>query len=166
MSGKTKPRTRRRVWPLLDPVRVALNNATALTPEEKARLLTPPKNAYEALRRGQCTEDQWVELAHCCQVAICIEDGGIVKGLRDRLNAADQTLGDIYARATAQPGTPWRAPTLYARELDTVQTMLTAFEFQTGQLSAQEYRAAVNLAIAHQRQRGGELRAVNAGVER
>lgn len=158
MSGKTKPRSRRRVWPLLNPVRVALNNATALTAEEKERLLAPPRAAFEALRRGQCSEAQWVELCNCHLVAQAIEDGGIVKGLRDQLNAADRALGAIYVRATTQPGTAWRAPTLYAHEIETVQTLITAFEFQTGQLSAQEYRAAVDLAIAHHRQRGGEIR--------
>jgi len=166
MSGKTKPRTRRRVWPLLNPLRVALNNATALTAAEKERLHAPPKAAFEALRKGQCSEAQWVELCNCHLIAKAIEDGGIVKGLRERLNAADSALGAIYIRATAQPGNTWRAPTLYAQEIDAVKTLLTAFEFQTGQLSAQEYRAAVNLATAHHRQRGGEIRQVNTEGQR
>jgi hypothetical protein len=155
MSGKTKPKRVRRVWDRLNPITVALNASTLFTEAEREKLMTPLRSAMTALRQGAATEFQWLQLATAAQVALCIEDLGIVRGLRQHFKDADHALCVINERAIA--GGAWRAPTCYGHELVTMDTLLTLYAYQITQLAAGEYRKAVALAKARQLTHGGKV---------
>jgi hypothetical protein len=155
MAGGTKPKRRRQVWERLNPLTVAINAATLLTASEREQLLAPPLAAMQALRTGQCTETGWLHLVTCGHVALCIEEQGIVRGLKAELAESDQALVHIVERATASG--VWKAPTCYGHELAAVSTMLTLHAFQIGKLSAKEYRNAVALAKARHLTQGGKV---------
>ena len=155
MSGKTKPKRVRRVWDRLNPITVALNASTLFTEAEREKLMVPVREAMAALRQAACTEWQWLQLATCAQLALCIEDQGIVRGLREQLKEADYALCQIDERARTSG--PWRPPTCYGHELATIDTLLTLYAFQITQLSAGEYRRAVALAKARQLTHGGKI---------
>lgn len=156
MAGGTKPKRRRQVWERLNPLTVAINAATLLTRDEREQLVGPPRQAFEALRQGRCTEEGWLHLVTCGHVALCIEEQGIVRGLKQQLTASDVALVAIEARATAAGA--WKAPTCYAHELESVGTMLELYTYQIAQLSAKEYRNAVALAKARHLTHGGKAR--------
>lgn len=155
MSGRTKPKRTRRVWDRLNPISVALNASTLFTEAEREKLMLPVREAMAALRQAACTEWQWLQLATCVQVALCIEDQGIVRGLREQLKEADLALCHIDERA--RPSGTWRAPTCYGHELVSIDTLLTLYAFQITQLSAGEYRRAVTLAKGRQLTHGGKV---------
>ncbi|MBW8469835.1 MAG: hypothetical protein K0M67_16340 [Thiobacillus sp.] len=155
MAGKTKPKCTRRVWDRLNPITVALNAATLLNTSERQQVMAPLTSAMDALRRGQSTERQWLHLATCAQLGMCIDDQRIVTGLRDHFKAADLALCHINERAMTT-GT-WRAPTCYGHELATLETMITLYEFQISKLAAGEYRRAIALAKARQLTHGGKV---------
>lgn len=149
MAGRTKPKRTRRVWDgKLNPLEVAINAATRLTKDERDRLMQPMIDAMAGLRQGKATEIDWLRLATCAQVAICIEDQGVVRGLREHLHEADLALSSIAERAHATGA--WRPPTCYGHELVTVDTLLELYAFQIAQLSAKEFRRAAALAKARQ----------------
>lgn len=149
MSGKTKPKCVRRVWERVNPITVALNASTLLTKPEREQIMAPLREARDALRKGACTERQWLFIAVATQVALCIENKGIVRGLREQITAAHQALCAIDERARTTGR--WRAPTCYGHELVSVDTLVTLHAFQISQLAANEFRDAVALAKAHQR---------------
>jgi hypothetical protein len=155
MSGRTKPKRTRRVWDCLNPITVALNASTLFTQAERDSVMAPRRDAMAALRRGQATELQWLHLATCAQVALCIEDLGVVKGLRQQFTEADRALCQIDQRARTPSG--WRPPTCYGHELVTLDTLITLHAFQIEQLSAGEYRRAIALAKARQLTHGGKI---------
>ena len=156
MAGRTKPKRTRQVWDgKLNPLSVALNAATLLTQDERDRLMQPLREAMAALRQGKATETNWLRLATCAQVAICIEDQGVVRGLRQHFNDADVALCAIADRAHATGA--WRSPTCYGHELVTLDTMLQLYAFQIAQLSAKEFRRAAALAKARQLTYGGRV---------
>lgn len=156
MAGRTKPKRTRRVWDgKLNPIEVALNAATKLTAEERAGVMKPRRESLDALRRGEATELQWIHLATCAQVAMCIEDQGIVRGLRQHFEAADLALCAIADRGHTTGA--WRAPTCYGPELASIDTLLMLHAFQIEQLSAKEYRRAIELAKARQLTNGGRI---------
>lgn len=156
MAGKTKPKRRRQVRELLNPIRVAINAATRLTDAEIAGVMQSIDAAAEAMRTGTATAANWLNLVTAAQVAICIEEQGLVRGLYEPLHEADRALAAIEARARAATG-QWSAPTLYAAELLAIRELVHLHRFQIRQLSAGEFRAAVRRAIALQRSRGGRV---------
>ena len=160
MSGKTKPKTRRRIWPLLNPMTVALNNATTLTAEETAQVFAPIRAALEAMRTGKASYADWIQLSTCVQVAQAIEALRVVRGLRMQLAEAAEHLAAIEARALK--GEDWTTPTLYGHELVSLQTLVQIHAFQVQQLSAAEFRAAVSKAKAEVIRNGGRAIIVGA----
>lgn len=161
MAGKTKPKCRRHVVQVQNPVALALNTATCLTPKEVKDVMASVHRAVEAMRTGTATVDNWLNLVTAVSVGISIEDQGVVKGLRTQLQEADVLLAKIEARATASG--PWRSPTLYAHELVAIKELATLHEFQIKQLSAGEFQKAVRLAIARFKDRGAKAKAGATG---
>ena len=155
MAGKTKPKRVRRVWDRLNPLTVAVNASTLFTDAEREKLMTPLRSAMTALRQGTATEFQWLQLATAAQVALCIEDQGVVRGLRQHFQEADDVLCAINQRAITTGA--WRAPTCYGHELITMDTLLTLYAYQITHLAAGEYRKAVTLAKARQMTHGGKV---------
>lgn len=149
MSGKTKPKCVRRKWARVDPVTVAINAATLLTERERTEILQPIREAMDALRKGVCTPGQMIQLGVCCQMAMTIENKGIVRGLRQQISEADQALYNIDQRAHATGR--WVSPTCYGHELVTVDSLVTFYAFQISQLSAKEFRNAAAVTKANVR---------------
>lgn len=147
MAGRTKRKTRRNPRELQSPIAIAINSATRLTDSERDSVMQPRNESLDALRRGASTELHWIHLATCAAVAKSIEDHGVVKGLRDYIDAADEALLRIAERAHSKSGI-WQAPTCYAGELAAIDTLLEMHAFQIKQLSAGEYLSAIGLAKA------------------
>ena len=139
----------------VNPIRLAINNATKLVPEELRQVIDPARAALDALRTGRATPRDVSELITAASVAISIEHKGVVKGLSEPLHEADVMLYDITQRATANG--PWKSPTLYASEIVALAELLRLHEFQLQQLSFRELREAKAHAAADTVRRGGTV---------
>ena len=132
---------------------------TLLTQAEQTNVLAPAAEGFERMRRGQATETDWLHLVTICAIGLAVEDGGVVRGLREVLSEADLSLAAIGLRAT-QGGIGWRAPTLYAAEIQQLQTLLRMHTFQLSQISWGEHRKAWKAAAGSVVANGG--RAIKA----
>lgn len=168
-------RNRQRFYQRIEPRRVhgavavntvdmAISRATLLTDAEQVHLLQPARDGFDRMRRGQATEMDWIHLVTVCVIGLSIEDGGVVRGLHEVLTEADQTLATIGQRAMAA-GTGWRAPTLYAAELEQLQTLLRMHAFQLSQVSWGEHQRAWKHAASCVAQRGGRQVKATATLE-
>lgn len=149
---KRKPR---RARPLHSPFLIARTQATALTAAELTSVMTPLRAAFDQLRCGRASEDDWCLLAGCIAMARTIERQGVVRGLSGHLAEADTALAAIEARASA-PGT-WRAPVLYDHEIEAIDTFVDLHHFQLRQLSYGEFRRALKTTEGQARSRGMEV---------
>ena len=158
-------RNRQRFYQRIEPNRVhgavavntvgmAISRATLLTEGEQEHLMQPSREGFERMRRGQATEMDWIHLVTICAIGLSIEEQGVVRGLREVLTEADEALAAIGARAMAG-GSGWHSPTLYARELDQVQTLLRMHAFQLSKITWGEHRRAWKHAAGCVAQRGG-----------
>ncbi len=138
-----------------DPLRVARNQATTLTDAELAQISGPIRAAFDALRRGAATQDHWCVLAGALHMAQNIERQGVVRGLSHHLQAADAALVAVEQRATRTDH--WRAPTLYAAEIEAIDTLVDVHLYQVQQLSYGEFRAAYQQTVGQVRTRGGQV---------
>lgn len=137
----------------INTIDMARARATKLTQDEQAHLLKPATEGFERMRRGQATETDWAHLVTVCAIALAVEDSGVVRGLREVLTEADLTLAKIALRAR-HTGT-WCAPTLYAAEMDHLQTLLRMHAFQLQQISWGEHRKAWKAAASSVVANGG-----------
>lgn len=145
-----KPRTINR-----NAFNTALYRAARLTDAEIRETLAPAHACLARLREGVATEDQHAVLSTCMQVAMSIEDGGIVRGLREHIAAAQAALSTIRARALASGA--WRPTSLYFHELDALRDAVEFHEHQLRYLSAGELHAIVGKLIARTRSSGGQV---------
>ena len=76
----------------INTIDMARARATKLTQAEQAHLLKPATEGFDRMRRGQATENDWVHLVTVCAIALAVEDGGVVRGLREMFTAADHTI--------------------------------------------------------------------------
>jgi hypothetical protein len=160
MNGQRKPRRPRWVKSV-NTLDIALFRATKLLPDEIAARMDPLREAFQALRQGQATEQQWVLLASAVTVSLSIEKKGVVRGLIERLTTADTTLHAIQARCTAHGG--WSSTALYFYEIDALSTYIDLYDFQLKNLSAIEYDQAYRHAIAEtKRVQGVEIKVPNS----
>lgn len=132
---------------------MARARATKLTQDEQAHLLKPATEGFERMRRGQATETDWAHLVTVCAIGLAVEDGGVVRGLREVLTEADLTLAAIALRAR-HTGT-WCAPTLYAAEIEHLRQLLRMHAFQLQQISWGEHRKAWKAAASSVVANGG-----------
>lgn len=139
----------------LNTMDMAISRATLLTKAEITNVMKPSREGFERMRKGQAREIDWVHLVTVCSIALSVEALGVVRGLQDDLTAADHALAAIALRATTG-GNGWRAPTLYAAEIQQLQTLLRLHTFQLEQLSWGEHRAAWKHAETSVVQRGGK----------
>ena len=150
MSRKQCKRRQRPVY--ADPMQVARNQAGALTPEELGRIMGPLRAAFDRLRQGVGSDDDWAALAGGLGMACNIERQGVVRGLQGHLSAADHALRAVEARASA--GVRWHAPELRFDELEAIGTFLDLHDFQLRQLGYAEFRRALAATVGQARQRG------------
>ena len=125
---------------------LALNNVTKPAVEDRNEVLGLVAKACRALREGVATEHQWSIAAGAVALALAIERQGIVRGLQEHLQSAEQCLQDIHDRAMRAGSGRWLSPTLYYQELDALQTFQELHAFQIGQLGRAEFLAAVAIA--------------------
>jgi len=152
----THGRTPRRARPVnANPFGAALRGATRLTRAEIAETLAPFRLCEQRLREGTATEDQHAVLYTAVQIGLGIEQTGIVRGLREVFEAAEQALASIRERATK--GGAWRATALYASELIAVSEALDMHEFQLAHVSAGELHAVAKKLIARTQSSGGNF---------
>lgn len=143
MSGRSKPRRRCRPSAIaLDPITLAMHRASRVSAEDVEAVLDPIRAAFKALREGVATELQWSVLASSVNVAMTIENQGVVTGLAAHLKAAEQALQQIYLRAIDSGG--WRPPALYWQEIDAVDEFVPLHKFQLEQLSRGEVLKAMD----------------------
>jgi hypothetical protein len=155
MSRKTTPYARRPHRIAENPIGLAIANATAFNAEELRQLLAPARAAMAAMRQGQATEQDWIHLVTAASTGLSIERQGVVKGVREPLQEADQALAIIATRAMAAGR--WKAPTLYAHEINTLDTLVQIHAFQLESLSWGEFKAAQAHAAADTLRRGGKV---------
>ena len=139
----------------MNPIALARNNATLLTPAEISLAITPLRAAARALREGVATEWEWSIVASAINVAKAIEKQGVVRGLAEHLRSAELAVEAIQLRA--MDGGTWHATALYYQELDHITTAVDLHEFQMQRLSYGEFRRALTSAEAEIRNSGGRV---------
>lgn len=143
MSGRSKPARRRAIRPVtLDPITLAIHRASKPPAQDIEAVLQPMRESFTALREGVASELQWAVLASSVNVALTIENQGVVTGLAAHLKAAERALQEIYHRAIA--GGQWRAAALYWQEIDAIDEFIPLHKFQLEQLSRGEVIRAMN----------------------
>ena len=148
-----RKQTRRKPRRLVNPLALAVQQATRLTADEVAQQMGPCRAAFAALRQGAATLRQWQIMAATLTIAASIEKQGVVKGLAGVLAEVDEALDAIDARASV--GQDWCAPVLRGAEIRLLQESLHVHQFQLEQLSYREYRQACAQAVARVRCGGG-----------
>lgn len=148
-----RKQTRRKPRRLVNPLALAVQQATRLTADEVAQQMGPCRAAFAALRQGAATLRQWQIMAATLTIAASIEKQGVVKGLAGVLAEVDEALDAIDARASV--GKDWCAPVLRGAEIRLLQEFLHVHQFQLEQLSYREYRQACAQAVARVRCGGG-----------
>jgi hypothetical protein len=138
-----------------DPVSIAIYRASKASGDTIEAIVGPIRGAFTALREGVASELQWAILASSVNVAMTIENQGVVRGLVAHLKAAEQALHEIHKRAIAA-GT-WKPTALYWQEIDALDEFLPLHKFQLEQLSQGEVIKALDKAEATIRSMGGQV---------
>ena len=145
----------RRTHTGLTPLQKAINRATKFTEPEVEHIMHPVREAFKALRQGVATHWQWKQMASAVAIGLSIEHKGVVRGLTGHLQAADQALSIIKARATRLGA--WNPTPLWFDELDALDNFVHVHEFQVRTLSSGEFHQAFQHAVAEILREGGEL---------
>ena len=149
MTHGRKPRQPR--WGLTaDTLQLAAHYARKIDAQEIAHIMQPIIEAFDALRKGTATENQWAQLDSSISLAQYIEAQGIVRGLKQHLDAAKQASHAIYQRAMrieiyqAQAASQWHPTGLYYAEIGALRAYLYWHKFQLKNLSRGELRKALD----------------------
>lgn len=108
-----------------------------------------------ALREGRATRVNFAGISTATELALAIEDQGIVRGLDEHLERAEAAMHAIRRRSDFASG--WKTPTLRWDEIDALAEMLRLHLFQLAQLSYGEYQAAWRLMVGRVTSNGGEI---------
>lgn len=153
MSRKhSKPRQRK---PRSNPMAIALAKASRFTPAEMQRMEEHLKGHLAALREGRATRVNFAGISTATELALAIEDQGVVRGLAEHLERAEVAMHSVRRRSDFASG--WRTPTLHWHEIDALNEMLRLHLFQLEQLSYGEYQAAWRLMVGRVTSKGGEI---------
>lgn len=145
MSANKKPRKAYRPRRMAyDNMQVAMSRAAVTHPADRKQILAILSSALKALREGVATEMQWAIASGSVTLALAIERQGVVRNLKAHLDAANDALNVIRARAM-QTGV-WTRTSLYFNELDALRDFYTLHTFQINNLSRAEFLAALNAA--------------------
>lgn len=94
----TRKRTKRKVWPLLDPIKMAMNGAAYTTGTVLDDLRTRNLSAIDAFARGQATVHDWRTVADMSNVAQTMAKGGVGPEVLAAVEAVEAALTDAYNR--------------------------------------------------------------------
>lgn len=153
--SRGRPPRRVRFAPTCNVLGRVVLRVTKLTEHELEHVLTPARDSFKALREGVATELQWSILAGAVELALAIEDKGIVRGMRGHIRAAEDALHGIKLRAMATGR--WEPTALYYRELDDLDEVIFLHEHQLRQLSSAEAVKALELATGRVMGDGGRV---------
>jgi hypothetical protein len=134
---------------------LVVRKVTRLTAHELGLVLGPIESSLTALREGVASELEWSLLASAVEIALAVEDKGVVRGMRGHIEAAERALQGIKLRAMATG--EWLPTALYYQELDDVTAAVELHRFQLEQLSSAEARKALDLAKGRVRAAGGRV---------
>lgn len=158
MTRKTTPYARKRAaghaHRRSDGITIARMNNTRLTAAERQRIMGPCRAALDAMRQARATYSQWVVLCTACNVAMAIEDGGVIRGQREIIAESDRALAAIGARCghTADAWTPCPCT---GPEITALAYLLAAHSRQVSELTYGEYTRQFDLAVARVATDGG-----------
>lgn len=115
----------------------AITGSKNFTEAEKARLLTPINEAFEALRKGELTRANWVALSAVVNVGICLGVEGIGPNFRPVYDATAQVMMDLRRQVLEQ-----ERATAYAAQLKQIDEALFLFRTQLDLCTLREYMRA------------------------
>lgn len=142
MSRNKKPRKAYRPKPVTaSTLELALHFAAKPSKQDREEVLSLLGSSVQALRQGVATAHDWSVAAGSVGVAQAIERRGIVRGLREHIETAEQALQSIHDRAmrTGQ----WHRTSLWFNEMDALANFLEIHTFQVDQLGRGEFLAAI-----------------------
>ena len=149
--GRRKPRQPRA---LRNPIEHALLGATKLMEFEISDTLAPTLECAARLQAGTATEDHHTVVHTILLIAQDIEKTGVVRGLREHIEAGLTALQAQRARAMAT-GT-WQPPTPEPAETAAIEEALHLHRFQLQHISSGELQAVVRKLIARTTSTGGQ----------
>lgn len=145
MSRSKKPRKPYRPRQIaVNTLDLALHRAAKPAREDRAEVLDKLNAAVKALCTGVATEMDWSVAAGAVAVAMAVERQGIVRGLQEHLDTAEQVLQAIHDRCRLPM--MWLRPTLTIQEVDAVRLLSELHTFQIEQLGRAEFLAAIDAA--------------------
>lgn len=145
MSRSKKPRKAYRPRQIaVNTLDLALHRAAKPAREDRAEVLDKLNAAVKALCTGVATEMDWSVAAGAVAVAMAVERQGIVRGLQEHLDSAEQVLQAIHDRCRLPM--MWLRPTLTLPEVDAVRLLAELHTFQIEQLGRAEFLAAIDAA--------------------
>ena len=114
MSRRARTRFDRRV--IVNPVAVAIEGAQRLRPEVRADIQRIVDQALARFRSGDDCHAQWRNMADALNTAEALARIGIASDddSRDRINDAQQVLGDVFERQAQRGSWTLRGPELQA----------------------------------------------------
>lgn len=139
-----------------DPFTLARVYVTRLKPHEVARIMQPCNAALAAARSAAMTHAQWVVLCTAGHVAEAIEDGGVIRGQREIIDAANEALDAIGERC-GHTEQEWKPKACTGPELTALADLVAAHSRQVHELTYREYTTAVDRAVARVASTGGEV---------
>ena len=157
MTTKTRNRlpARRKVWPLLNPIVIAMDGAAALTLAQISTALQPAEHALRVLQFGAFGLPSWRALADTFNVAEALAGLNIASDHLDKFEAAQAILAALHARHTTHH--TWAARAL---ELQTMKDALYIHEIQLNACCQLELERAVQTVT----RRCAQALAGNAGA--
>lgn len=158
-KASKRPPARRHGQVAADPVRTAILRATRLTRSEREAALQPARDGFKALREGVATYGEWCHVCTLVTIALAIEDQGVIRGMREHLQAAERAIDAVYRRVQQAEGGPtWgRRTTLYFQEIEALREAIALHDAQLQVLSAGELHAAVHAAERNVLAGGGRV---------
>lgn len=129
---------------------------TTFGPEEIDKLMAESRAGLQAARQGRATYNDYSSLSSAMLKGIAIEDARtIIRGFAPIYTAAGQALKAIEARATTTGN--WKAPTLYAAEINALDDLVWAYEQALKVCTFKEFYDRQEVALARTRSRGDRV---------
>jgi len=153
----TRKTTVRRRLALSNPMALALHKASGFTRAELARIEAQLRGHFDALRAGHGTRHHFAGVSTFVELGLAIESQGVVRGLRDRFQAAERLLLQLKGTAERQGAAAWANPILTGPQIAMLDELVDLHLFQLKQLSYGEYQAAWRLMVGRVTSSGGEV---------
>lgn len=153
MSGRTKPRRKRKALTAANPLAHLFTHASKLRPHEISNLMVPKYAAMFAARTATLTESDYNDLCTALNVGEAIQSLGVVRVDKAHLAKAREVL-EAMGQSMDTP-TGWRPHALRWDELEALDVLLAIHHRQLQELQYNEYQAACRLAESRVASEGG-----------